>query len=78
MFAFAGQIFQFVDRPGNVDNYGFNFTLRHALTLWKMTRLKIWFSDQSVNGWKLFRAKVFLGQSRHQPEVLLGLKYSLG
>ena len=26
MFAFAGQIFQFVARPGNVDNYGFNFT----------------------------------------------------
>ena len=34
-FAFAGQIFQFVARPGNVDNYGFNFTLRHLLNLWK-------------------------------------------
>jgi hypothetical protein len=33
MFAFAGQIFQFVARPGNVDNYGFNFTLRHPLNM---------------------------------------------
>ena len=45
MFAFAGQIFQFVARPGNVDNYGFNF-LRHPLSLFKekiikMTLLKI-------------------------------------
>ena len=24
-----------VARPGNVDNYGFNFTLRHPLNLWK-------------------------------------------
>ena len=35
MFAFAGQIFQFVARPGNVDDYGFNITLRHPLNLWK-------------------------------------------
>ena len=35
MLTFAGQIFQFVARPGNVDNYGFNFTLRHPLNLWK-------------------------------------------
>ena len=35
-FTFAGQIFQFFARPGNVDNYGFNFTLRHPLNLWKV------------------------------------------
>jgi hypothetical protein len=34
-FAFAVQIFQFIARPGIVDNYGFNFTLRHPLSLWK-------------------------------------------
>ena len=27
MIAFAVQIFQFVARPDDVDNYGFNFTL---------------------------------------------------
>ena len=32
-YAFAGKIFQSVARPGNVDNYGFNFTLRHPLNL---------------------------------------------
>ena len=31
----VGQIFQFVARPGNVDNYGINFTLRHPLNQWK-------------------------------------------
>ena len=36
MFALAGYFFQFVARPGNVDNYGFNFTLRHPLNLWKV------------------------------------------
>ena len=35
MFGIAGQIFQFVARSGYVDNYGFNFTLRHPLNLWK-------------------------------------------
>ena len=35
MVAVAGQIFQFVARSGNVDDYGFNITLRHPLNLWK-------------------------------------------
>ena len=35
MFAFAGYFFLFGARPGNVDNYGFNFTLRHTLSLLK-------------------------------------------
>ena len=34
-FAFAGQIFQFIARPCNVDTYGFDFTLRHPLNLKK-------------------------------------------
>jgi hypothetical protein len=32
---FVGKIFQFLVRPVNVGNYGFNFTLRHPLSLWK-------------------------------------------
>ena len=33
MPAFARKSFQFVARPGNVDNYGCKFTLRHTLNL---------------------------------------------
>ena len=66
--AFAGQIFQFFARPGNVDNYGFNFTLRHPLSLWMAQNDE---NDTFENlvlgpkciGPKLFQAKIFLGRS---------------
>ncbi len=32
----AVQIFQFFARPGNVDNHGINFILRHPLNKWKV------------------------------------------
>ena len=63
MFAFAGQIFQFFARPGNVNNYGFNFTLRHPLSLWKaqndiFENLVLWLK---CIGPKLFQAEMCLG-----------------
>ena len=87
MFALAGYFFQFVARPGNVDNYGFNFTLRHPLGRCKMTILKIWFSGQSVLGRSCFgpkyiRDKVgigpkyYLGRSIPRAEMCLGPKYA--
>ena len=49
MYAF----FQFVARPGNVDNYGFNFTLGHPLSLWKVK------NDEKWHFWKFgLQAKV--------------------
>ena len=49
-FGFAGQIFQFVVRPNNVDNYGFNFTMRHPLG----SRAEVYWenvvSDRSISG----------------------------
>ena len=87
-FAFAGQIFQFIARPGIVDNYGFNFTLRHPLSLWKAKNDEKWhfwkfgpraevyraevYRVEVVSGPKLFRAKVFPGRSISWP------KYSPG
>ena len=79
-FAFAGQIFHFVARPGNVDNCGFNFTLRHPLNLWKAqndTFENLVLGPKCI-GRKLFRAEVFPGLSRHRSKLLLGLKYSSG
>ena len=89
MFAFAGQIFQFVDRPGNVDNYGFNFTLRHPLSLWKAQN-EIF--ENSVLRPKCIRpkcivpkyfraevgimAKYYWGQSIPWAEMCLGPKYA--
>ena len=62
-FAFAGQIFQFVARPGNVDKYGFNFTLRHPLNLWKAQNdnFENLVLEPKCIGPKLFRAEVFPG-----------------
>ena len=75
---------EFYFRPGNVDIYGLNFTLRHPQNLWKAQNdifetlvLKpkcIW---PKCIGPKYFWAKVFLGQGRHHVKVLLGSKYSL-
>ena len=81
-FAFAGQIFQFLARPGNVDNYGFNFTLMRLLNLWKVQ--KDTFEKLVLGlciGPKLFRAKVgirqkyYLGRSIPWAKMCLGLKY---
>ena len=85
VFTVAGQIFQFVARPGNVHNYGFNFTLRYPLNLWKAQNdiFEILVLVPKCNGSKVFRAKVFRGQSisgqsRHRAKLFLGLKYSSG
>ena len=74
-FAFAGQIFQFVARPGNVDNYAFNFTLRHPLNLWKDKNdiFENLVLGPKCIGPKLFRAEVLIGA-----EVFLGPKCALG
>ena len=82
---FDGKIFQLLVRPGNVGNYGFIFTLRHPLSLWKAK------NDEKLHFWKfgfraevvsaevflghtprrsIFRAKVVSGQS------IFGTKYS--
>ena len=79
-FAFAGQIFQFVARPGNVDNYGFNFTLRHPLNLWKAqidTFENLVLKPKSI-GPKLYRAEVVSGRSISWAEMCLGPKYAWG
>ena len=34
IFGLCQAIFQFFARPGNVDNYGFNFNWRHPLSLY--------------------------------------------
>ena len=82
MFAFAGQIIQFVARPGNVDNYGFNFTLRQPLHLWKVQndtfenlvlRPKC-IGPKLFRGQKYFQAKVGIGRSIIGTEVFLGPK----
>ena len=84
-----GPFFQFVARPGNVDNYGFNFTLRHPLGRCKMTILKIWSLGQSVLRRSCFRPKYigakvgirpkhYLGWSIPQAEMCLGPKYAWG
>ena len=80
VFTVAGQIFQFVARPGNVDNYGFNFTLRYPLNLWNAQNdtFENLVLVPKCNGSKFFRAKVFLCQSRHLAKVFLRLKYSSG
>ena len=75
VFAFAGQIFQFVARPGNVDNYGFNFTLRHPLNLWKAQNDTF---ENLVLGTKLFRAEVFLWLKCASGLCMLGVKVSVG
>ena len=73
MFAFAGQIFQFVARPGNVDNYGFNF-LRHPLSLFKekIIKMTLWSSGRSAFGQSCFWLKYI------RPKVGIGLKYYCG
>ena len=71
---FAGKIFQFLVRPGNVGNYGFNFTLRHPLSLWKMkndTFVSL-VPGQKCSGPKSIGPKYF------RAEVFSGLKYSPG
>ena len=55
-YAFAGQIFQFVARPCNVDNYGFDFTLRHPLNLWKAQNDTV---ENLVLGPKCIGSKLF-------------------
>ena len=79
-FAFAGQIFQFVARACNVDNYGFDFTLRHPLNLWKAQNDAVENLDPGPKciGPKLFRVLVFPGQSKHQAEMCLGSQYPWG
>ena len=80
MFAFVGQIFQFFARPSNVDNYGFNFTLRHPLNLWKAQ------NDTFENlvlglkciGPKYFRTEVLLGPKCASGLSMLGAKVSVG
>ena len=76
MFAFAGQIFQFVARPGNVDNYGFNFTLRHPLNLWKAQNdtLENLVLGLMCIGPKYFRAEVLLGPKCASGLSMLGAK----
>ena len=62
-YAFAGQIFQFDARPDNVDNYGFNLTLRYHLNLWKAqnhTFENLVLEPKRI-GPKLYQAEVFLG-----------------
>ena len=84
---FDGKIFQFLVRPGNVGNYGFIFTLRHPLSLWKAK------NDEKWHFWKfgfraevvsaevflghtprrsIFRAKVVSGQSISGPKWVSG------
>ena len=68
MFTFAGQIFQLLARPSNVNNYGFNFTLRHPLSLWPMEGAK-WLKIILLKIWSLGRSvldEVVLGQSRNK------------
>ena len=64
MFAFAGQIFNLL--PDMVmliiDNYGFNFTLKHPLSLWKVQNDTF---ENLVLGPKLFWAKVSVGPFFH-------------
>ena len=71
MFGFAGQIFQFVARCGKVDNYGFNFSLRHSLSLWKAQkyfRAKVYTGPKYSPGQSIFWAKVVSGQSISRPK----------
>ena len=80
-FAFEGQIFQFVARPGNVGNYGFNFTLRHPQSLWKAKNDEKWhfwkFGFRAEVCWaEVYWAEVFPGRSMHRAEVFTGPKYS--
>ena len=80
MFAFAGQIFQFVARPGYVDNYGFNFTLWHPLNLWKAqndTFENLVLGPKCIRP-KLFWAEVFSGRSINGAEVFPGPKCASG
>ena len=76
-------------RPGNVGNYGVNFTMRHPLSLWKakndekMTLLKVWSPGRSVVGRSLLGRsisglKYAPSQSILWAEVFPGPKYSLG
>ena len=68
-FAFAGQLFQFIARPGNVDDYGFNFTLMHPLNLWKV---------QNGTFEKLVLGPKCIGPKYIWAKVGFGPKYSLG
>ena len=76
MFAFVGQIFQFFARPSNVDNYGFNFTLRHPLNLWKAQNdtLENLVLGLMCIGPKYFRAEVLLGPKCASGLSMLGAK----
>ena len=80
MFAFAGQIFQFVARPGIVDNYGFNFTLRYPLNLWKAQNdtFENLFLGLKCIGPKYFLAEVLLRPKCASGLSTLGAKVSVG
>ena len=68
-YVFAGQIFQFVARPDNVDNYGFNFTMRHPLNLWK--------AQNDTSEYLVLRPKC-IGPKLFKAEVGIGSKYYWG
>ena len=76
IFGLCQEIFQFFARPGNVDNYGFNFTLRHPLNLWKAqndTFENLVLGLQCI-GPKYFRTEVLLGPKCASGLSMLGAK----
>ena len=73
---FDRKISQFLVRTGNVGNYGFNFTLRHPLNLWKAQNdtLENLVLGLMCIGPKYFRAEVLLGPKCASGLSMLGAK----
>ena len=75
---------EFYFRPGNVDNYGLNFTLRHPLSLWKAQNdiFENLVLRPKCIGPKYFRAKVgiisnyYWDRSIPRAEMCLEPKYA--
>ena len=89
-FAFAGQIFPFFARPGNVDISGFNFTLStpkpmegekdtsENLGLVKSLLGQSCFGPKYTSGQSIIWAEVFLGPKCASGRSMHGAKVSVG
>ena len=64
-----GRFFQFFARPGNVGNYGFNFSLVHPISLWKVKNDEKWHFESLVPGPKFSGPKYSLSRNYFQAEV---------
>jgi hypothetical protein len=78
MFVFAGQIFQFVARPGKVNNYGFNFPLNPPSAYGRHKIIKNDTFEDLVFRPKYFWPEIVLGPKCALNQSMLGAKVSVG